>query len=62
MDKESFPQIPKQLIDDLEKLVPKKMPNLLDTDREVWYNVGRQSLIDLLREIYTMQNDVSPLD
>lgn len=55
--KETFPKISKQQVQALVKLIPKEMPSLLDTDREVWYNVGRQSVVDLLKEIYDMQNE-----
>jgi len=57
MNKEEFPNVSKVFIESLEELVPKKMPTLLDKDREIWYNVGVQSLITLLRDIHEMQND-----
>ena len=57
--KEQFPTLPKNILDALEKLIPNKCPNLLDSEREVWYNVGRRSVVDLLREIYAIQNERS---
>ena len=57
--KEQFPTLPKNILDALEKLIPNKCPNLLDTEREVWYNVGRRSVVDLLRESYAIQNERS---
>ena len=57
MDKENFPRIHKTQVDALVELIPKEMPTLLDTDREIWYNVGRQSVVDLICEIYKMQNE-----
>jgi len=57
MLKEVFPQITKEQVEALVELIPKEMPSLLDTDREVWYNVGRQSVVDLFLEIYAMQNE-----
>ena len=57
MDKESFPQISKIQVDALVELIPKELPSLLDTDREIWYSVGRQSVVDLFLEIYKMQNE-----
>jgi|TARA_R110000744_G_scaffold98093_1_gene189495 hypothetical protein len=57
MDKESFPQISKIQVDALVELIPKELPSLLDTDREIWYSVGRQSVVDLILEIYKMQNE-----
>ena len=57
MLKESFPIITKEQVEALVELIPKDLPNLSDTDREVWYNVGRQSVVDLFLEIYNMQNE-----
>mgnify|MGYP000989324271 FL=1 len=57
MDKETFPIITKEQVDALVELIPKDLPNLSDTDREVWYNVGRQSVVSLLLEIYEIQNE-----
>ena len=57
MLKESFPIITKEQVEALVELIPKDLPNLSDTDREVWYNVGRQSVVDLFLEIYKMQNE-----
>ena len=57
MDKETFPRITKEQVDALVELIPKELPNLSDTDREVWYNVGRQSVVSLLLEIYEIQNE-----
>ena len=57
MLKESFPQITKLQVEALVELIPKEMASLQDTDREVWYNVGRQSVVDLFLEIYRMQNE-----
>ena len=57
MVKENFPRITKAQVDALVELIPKDLPNLSDTDREVWYNVGRQSVVSLLLEIYEIQNE-----
>lgn len=57
MDKESFPMLSKKQVEALVELIPKELPTLLDTDREVWYNVGRQSVVDLFIEIHEMQKD-----
>ncbi|MCP4126793.1 MAG: hypothetical protein GY753_06995 [Gammaproteobacteria bacterium] len=54
--KESFPTITAETMDALHSLFPKKFPDLQDKDREIWYNVGRQSVITLLEEIHQMQN------
>tara|TARA_R110000824_G_scaffold201677_12_gene385818 strand:- start:7706 stop:7894 length:189 start_codon:yes stop_codon:yes gene_type:complete len=57
MLKESFPIITKEQVEALVELIPKDLPNLSDTDREIWYNVGRQSVVDLFLEIYAIQNE-----
>ena len=57
MSKEEFPTITNEMMKALQLLFPKKMPNLLDLDREIWHSVGVQSVIDLLSEIHKMQND-----
>jgi hypothetical protein len=36
------------LIEDLDKVFPRKHPSLSDTDREVWYKAGQRSVVDLL--------------
>ena len=56
MNKEQFPTIPKVLMDALVELVPERFPDLKDTDRKIWYNVGRQSIVALLQDIYDLQN------
>lgn len=57
MNKEEFPPISKAIVDALDDLVPKRFPGLEDTDREIWYNAGRASVVDLLIHIYEIQND-----
>lgn len=57
MNKDTFPPISKAQLDALKELIPKRFPDLEDNDRKIWYNVGRQSVVDLLSEIYDMQND-----
>jgi len=55
--KENFPIVPEQIINALSELIPNKCPDLLDSDREVWYNAGRRSVVELLIEIYRIQTD-----
>ena len=57
ISKENFPPISKEQIEALSKLIPNKCPDLLETDREVWYNAGRRSVVDLLQEIFAIQNE-----
>ena len=37
------------LIEDLDKVFPRKHPSLTDTDREIWYQAGQRSVVDLLQ-------------
>ncbi len=37
------------LIEDLDKVFPKRHPNLTDSDREIWYKAGQRSVVDLLQ-------------
>ena len=37
------------LIEDLDKVFPRKHPALTDTDREIWYKAGQRSVVDLLQ-------------
>ena len=37
------------LIEDLDKVFPRKHPSLSDTDREIWYKAGQRSVVDLLQ-------------
>jgi len=55
--KENFPLISEKQVNALDKLIPNKCPNLLDTEREIWYNVGRRSVVELLVEIFRLQSD-----
>tara|TARA_R100001594_G_scaffold61000_1_gene95005 strand:- start:368 stop:565 length:198 start_codon:yes stop_codon:yes gene_type:complete len=56
-NKENFPRITQAQIDALDKLIPNKCPDLLEPDREIWFNAGRRSVVTLLQEIFDMQND-----
>lgn len=50
------PVIPKALIEYLERLYPDRTPDLTDSDRMVWYNAGRVSVVRKLRAEYEKQN------
>jgi len=56
-NKENFPRITQKQIDALDKLIPNKCPELLEPEREIWFNAGRRSVVTLLQEIFDMQND-----
>jgi hypothetical protein len=57
VNKENFPRITKEQLDALDKLIPNKCPDLLEPEREIWFNAGRRSVVTLLQEIFDMQND-----
>lgn len=39
------------LIDHLDHLFPNRCARLTDTDREVWFNAGARSVVDLLKTL-----------
>lgn len=53
-----FPPIPKALMDELNLRFPEKTPLMSDTDREIWANVGRRSVIQFLNKEFERQNAV----
>tara|TARA_R110000824_G_scaffold112137_7_gene261115 strand:- start:4425 stop:4622 length:198 start_codon:yes stop_codon:yes gene_type:complete len=55
--KENFPRITKKQVDALDNLIPNKCPELLEPEREIWFNAGRRSVVSLLQEILAIQND-----
>lgn len=52
-----FPEVPKNLLDDLQKRFPERCPDLKDSDREVWFKVGARSVIAFLAEQFRRQNE-----
>lgn len=52
-----LPPIDPELIKHLEKLFPNISPNLLDTEREVWYKAGASSVVTFLKEILHRQSE-----
>jgi hypothetical protein len=56
MESENFPVIPKDLIDVLNEIVPEQHPSLSDSDRAVWWNAGKRSLVNFLVDKYNIQN------
>jgi len=37
------------LIEELDKVFPKRHPSLTDSEREIWYKAGQRSVVDLLQ-------------
>lgn len=54
---ESFPIIPKLLLDELNKRYPERSAELDWSDREVWLRAGERRVIRLLNEMYKRQNE-----
>ncbi|CAB4139421.1 hypothetical protein UFOVP347_23 [uncultured Caudovirales phage] len=48
--------IPPALVEELSKLFPDKSPALTKTDREVWWDAGRASVVAFLRMAMEEQN------
>lgn len=47
--------ISKDLIEELNRLFPNKVPSLTFTDREVWYKAGARSVVDYLESQHALQ-------
>ena len=41
-------QLSADLIDDLDKQIPDRHPSLTDSEREVWFNAGQRSVVNML--------------
>jgi hypothetical protein len=54
---DTLPHIDPKLVEALEKLFPNICPNLLDTEREVWYKAGASSVVTFLAEVLRRQSE-----
>lgn len=43
-----LPELSDDLLRELEKLIPNRHPALSMTDREIWFEAGRRSVVDFL--------------
>jgi len=57
MDQDHIPAIPLDLIQYLSKLYPDQVPNINDSERNIWLKVGQVSVIRKLRQLYEEQNE-----
>ena len=57
MSADTLPHIDPKLVEALEKLFPNICPNLLDTEREVWYQTGASSVVTFLAEVLRRQSE-----
>ena len=53
---ESIPDIPLELLQDLERRFPDKAPTIGTSSEKVWYNAGAASVVRFLRHHYDRQN------
>src|SRR5579872_6465307 len=51
----NFPVITKDLLDYLNSAYPPKNPDLHDTDRVIWRDMGKRELVDALQTIFDQQ-------
>lgn len=56
MDNFKFPQIPKELLEVLEKRFMDVAPDLSETNDSIRFKSGQVSVIRLLRHQFTLQN------
>jgi hypothetical protein len=56
MESDTFPIIPKDLIEALNEIVPEQHPSLSDSKRKIWWNAGKRSLVNFLVDKYNLQN------
>ena len=47
--------IPKDLLEDLQKVFPNRCPKEQDSERRIWMNAGKQELIEFLQVQFQRQ-------
>lgn len=52
---QKLPQVTPELMEYLETICPDAAPSITTTDREVWWNAGKVSLVRHLRSIFDEQ-------
>jgi hypothetical protein len=45
---ERLPELTEDLLKELEKLIPNRCPSRDMTDRDIWWEAGRRSVVDYL--------------
>lgn len=53
----TFPDIPKQLLDELNRRFPERSPEPNWDDRKIWTEVGKRQLVRLLNIEFDKQNN-----
>ena len=59
---EDFPDIPRDLVESLERLFPERCPETSWTDRQIWRKVGQRSVVRMLWEVYEQQQQQNQQD
>ena len=57
-DPSKLPEIPRELLEALDRLFPESCPKMEWSDRQVWYEVGRRSVLRFLWSAYKEQNEL----
>lgn len=52
-----WPPIDEALLKRLDEVVPEKCPDPGDSDRQIWMDVGRRSVVRMLRSVYLEQQE-----
>jgi hypothetical protein len=52
-----FPAIPADLLAELDRMFPERCPDLKQTDREIWRDVGAREVIRMLHAKFDEQNE-----
>jgi len=56
METDLFPPVPLELLEELERRFPNRVPNITDSDRQVWVKVGQSAVVSFLRAQFEEQS------
>ncbi len=56
-DFKEFPHVPQKLLEHLEAIIPDCVPDLEDSEREIFMHVGAVNVVRLLRVHWDAQNE-----
>ncbi len=57
MDESLWPPIDEALLKKLDETFPEKCPDINDTERKLWMDVGARQVVRMLRAVYLEQQD-----
>lgn len=52
----TFPHVPEDLVEALDKMFPNASPDITDADRTIWFKAGAASVVTLLKAKLATQN------